>query len=124
VQALTTGDQGTVVSNPTPVVSNIPGLAAANSGPVGGVPMWTPPLTPSQGGGSGITGGVKRELSGVEEGEKEEKEKGGEGEREVKRRRIMPTPVVGADGGERESVEGSTATTEAGTPTPTPGPGQ
>lgn len=98
---------------PTPVMSSVPSIAAANSGPV---PMWTPPLTPAHGQGSshsasssvsGIpnmgqvgrresersesdrddTGSKKRELNSVPEAE-------GEQGRENKRRRIAPTPVA------------------------------
>ncbi|KAF2106445.1 chromatin assembly factor 1 protein [Lophiotrema nucula] len=113
---------------PTPAMSQVPSLAAANSGPVGAVPMWTPPLTPAHGqGGShsasssvsgvpgvmlrrgseseredGVSGAKKRDLQAVPEVE--------EG-REGKRRRIAPTPVTIGDS---ESV---IASTEENTPT-------
>jgi chromatin assembly factor 1 subunit B len=103
------GDMG-VMNLPTPSMAAVPGLAAANSGPVG-VPMFTPPLTPAHGHSthsasssvSGIPGGAgglrreseserdehvsphkKRDLQAVPEVE--------EG-RETKKRRIAPTPV-------------------------------
>ncbi|KAF2731042.1 WD40 repeat-like protein [Polyplosphaeria fusca] len=125
-------DQG---NNPTPTMSQVPGVAAAGSGPVGAMPMWTPPLTPAHGHGgthsasssvSGIPGvnarreseseredapatAKKRDLQAVPEAE--------EG-REGKRRRIAPTPVtVGPEYGESAvvSTEENTPTKDTGT---------
>lgn len=107
------GDQSNM-NAPTPVMSSVPSIAAANSGPV---PMWTPPLTPAHGQGgshsaSSSVSGVphigqvgrresersecdrddgaalskKRDLNPVAEAETEDV-------RENKRRRIAPTPV-------------------------------
>ncbi|CAO2657715.1 Nn.00g038410.m01.CDS01 [Neocucurbitaria sp. VM-36] len=106
------GDPGNM-NAPTPAMSSVPSLAAANSGPV---PMWTPPLTPAHGQGgshsasssvSGIpsignagrresersesdrdealSGSKKRELQSVPEVEES---------RESKKRRIAPTPIT------------------------------
>ncbi|ORY19756.1 WD40-repeat-containing domain protein [Clohesyomyces aquaticus] len=114
------GDQN--MNAPTPTMSSVPGLAATNSGPVGQMPMWTPPLTPAHGhtgthsasssvsgvpgvgfvarresesereDGASVSGIRKRDLQAVPEVE--------EG-REGKRRRIAPTPVGnGADASE------------------------
>ena len=33
-------------------MASVPGIAAANSGPVGAMPLWTPPLTPAPGHGT------------------------------------------------------------------------
>ncbi|KAF5027573.1 hypothetical protein F66182_315 [Fusarium sp. NRRL 66182] len=70
-----------VVTNPTLISGNVPGIAAANSGKVTGVPLTTPPETPRSAAGS--VAGAKRDAS---EGEKEEA-------REPKKRRIAPTLV-------------------------------
>jgi chromatin assembly factor 1 subunit B len=117
----------TSMNAPTPAMSSVPSLAAANSGPV---PMWTPPLTPAHGHGthsasssvSGIphlasigrresersesdrdevSGSKKRELQSVPEVE--------EG-RDNKKRRIAPIPVDDSDT--------AIASTEEATPTP------
>jgi chromatin assembly factor 1 subunit B len=70
-----------VVTNPTLISGNVPGIAAANSGKVTGVPLTTPPETPRSATAS-VTGN-KREAS---EGEKEDG-------KEPKKRRIAPTLV-------------------------------
>ncbi|KAF4125094.1 chromatin assembly factor 1 subunit B [Geosmithia morbida] len=80
---------GGVKSNPTLVGGSVPGIAAANSGKVTGVPITTPPETPGSNGASGVTStaGTKRDAS---ESEKEEI-------KEPKKRRIAPTPVGQSD---------------------------
>ncbi|KAF2007376.1 WD40 repeat-like protein [Amniculicola lignicola CBS 123094] len=120
---------------PTPTMASMPGLAAANTGPVGGMPMWTPPLTPAHGHGgthsasssvSGIPGvGTTRRESESEDGgstngtRKRELQAVPEVEegREGKRRRIAPTPVTigSADDSAIASTEENTPTTQ--TPT-------
>lgn len=132
------GDQSNM-NAPTPAMSSVPSIAAANSGPV---PMWTPPLTPAHGqAGShsasssvsgipnaghagrreserseserddGVPASKKRDLNAVPEAEAEEA-------RESKRRRIAPTPITMTMDGDN-----AIASTEENTPTaPTPGP--
>ncbi|KAH6990843.1 WD40-repeat-containing domain protein [Ilyonectria sp. MPI-CAGE-AT-0026] len=70
-----------VISNPTLISGNVPGIAAASSGKVTGMPMTTPPETPKS--TSGSVAGTKRDAS---ESEKEDV-------KEPKKRRIAPTPV-------------------------------
>ncbi|KAH8179274.1 anaphase-promoting complex subunit 4 WD40 domain-containing protein [Sarocladium implicatum] len=70
-----------VVSNPTLISGNVPGIAAASSGKVTGVPLTTPPETPRS--TTGSVAGTKRDAS---ESEKEDM-------KEPKKRRIAPTPV-------------------------------
>ncbi|KAF4462812.1 chromatin assembly factor 1 subunit B [Fusarium albosuccineum] len=70
-----------VVSNPPLIAGNVPGIAAANSGKVTGVPLTTPPETPRS--ATGSVAGTKRDAS---EGEREES-------KEPKKRRIAPTLV-------------------------------
>ncbi|KAF2275863.1 WD40 repeat-like protein [Westerdykella ornata] len=119
---------------PTPVMSQVPGLAAANSGPVGSIPVWTPPHTPAH--GHGGTHSASSSLSGIpgvatarreSESEREESTSGTrkrelqavpevEEQREGKRRRIAPTPVtVGnpQDDADITSTEENTPTTQA-----------
>jgi chromatin assembly factor 1 subunit B len=116
----------------TPVMSQVPGLAAANSGVVGGsTPMWTPPLTPAQGHNSthsasssvsgipGITGARRESESEREDGTSSSKKRDLQAVPEVeearggKRRRIAPTPVtVGAS-----QDDNAIASTEENTPT-------
>lgn len=114
---------------PTPAMSSVPSLAAANSGPV---PMWTPPLTPAHGQGNthsasssisgipgvatgrreseqsesgredlAVSGAKKRELHSVPEGEG----------RENKKRRIAPIPV--SMGNESDNAVASEESTPA-----------
>lgn len=116
---------------PTPAMSSVPSLAAANSGPV---PMWTPPLTPAHGQGgshsasssvSGIppTGHVGRREGERSESDREEAQGSSrkrdlhpvpemEETRENKKRRIAPTPIAMAEEGD-EAI----ASTEEHTPT-------
>ncbi|KAH6900284.1 WD40-repeat-containing domain protein [Thelonectria olida] len=70
-----------VVSNPTLISGNVPGIAAASSGKVTGMPMTTPPETPRS--TSGSVAGAKRDAS---ESEREEV-------KEPKKRRIAPTLI-------------------------------
>lgn len=104
------GDMG-VMNAPTPSMSAVPGLAAANSGPVG-VPMFTPPLTPAHGHGShsasssvsgipGVAGSHRRESESEREDTVSPHKKRDlhavpevEEGRETKKRRIAPTPVT------------------------------
>lgn len=85
--------QGSVMLNPPTLIGGtVPGIAAANSGKVTGMPITTPPETPrstvSNPSTIAATGaGVKREIS---ESEKEE------GSQEPKKRRIAPTLVSDA----------------------------
>ncbi|KAF2199705.1 WD40 repeat-like protein [Delitschia confertaspora ATCC 74209] len=134
------GDQSVVVNNPTPTMSQVPGLAAANSGPVGPMPMWTPPLTPAHGHGSthstsssvsGVPGGSKASVRRESESEKEdagsapskkrelqpvpETEEGREG----KKRRIAPTFVGTIGAGPGDAGESVVVSTEENTPTHT-----
>ncbi|KAF2271153.1 WD40 repeat-like protein [Lojkania enalia] len=126
-----TSDQGTM-NAPTPVMSQVPGIAATNSGPVGAMPMWTPPLTPAHGHGgthsasssvSGIPGASLRRESESEREEISSTKKRDlqavpevEEGREGKRRRIAPTPVTIGDG---ESAMVSTGENTPTTQTPT-----
>jgi chromatin assembly factor 1 subunit B len=116
---------------PTPAMSSVPSLAAANSGPV---PMWTPPLTPAHGQGgshsasSSVTGIPTMGNAGRRESERSESDRdvstsprkrglrsvpeaADEG-RENKRRRIAPIPISESDT--------AIASTEENTPTPVP----
>jgi chromatin assembly factor 1 subunit B len=126
------GDQSNM-NAPTPAMSSIPGLAAANSGPVGAMPMWTPPLTPAHGHGGthsasssvsgihgvgigrreseseredGVSGSKKRDLHAVYEVEET---------RDGKRRRIAPTPIT--IGGSVDGSESAMLSTGENTPT-------
>ena len=81
---------------PTPSIGSVPGLTAAGHGLSNGVPLFTPPQTPSQHGSGAVArtisatssvAGVKREGTAPAEGED-----GNEGKE--KRRRIAPTPVT------------------------------
>ncbi|KAA8569840.1 hypothetical protein EYC84_002183 [Monilinia fructicola] len=75
---------GTIISNPTPMASSVPGIAAANI--ASGVPMTTPPQTPRST-TSSVTG-IKRP------GDASESEKEDTGARhEKKKRRIAPTQI-------------------------------
>ncbi|KAJ4286692.1 Chromatin assembly factor 1 subunit [Kalmusia sp. IMI 367209] len=128
------GDMGTM-NAPTPSMSSVPGLAAANSGPVGGVPMFTPPLTPAHGHGthsaSSSVSGIPGVSGSLRRGSESEREDGPspakkrdlqavpevEEGRETKKRRIAPTPVTFP---ELEANESVVASTEENTPTQTP----
>jgi chromatin assembly factor 1 subunit B len=116
---------------PTPAMSSVPSLAAANSGPV---PMWTPPLTPAHGQGgshsasSSVTGVPTMGNTGRRESERSESDRevstspkkrglrpvpeAAEEGRENKRRRIAPIPISESDT--------AIASTESNTPTPAP----
>ena len=82
----------TIMSNPTPTFGSVPGLAAASSSSVGGVPLTTPPQTPmsstmsstSSVSGASVLG--KRDSGAASESEKEERDT-------IKKRRIAPTLV-------------------------------
>ncbi|PVI00692.1 WD40 repeat-like protein [Periconia macrospinosa] len=119
---------------PTPSMASVPGIAAANSGPVGAMPLWTPPLTPAPGHGthsasssvSGVPGASSAHLRRESESEREDVSSTSkkreldatvesEGQKGPKKRRIAPTPVP------MESVEEKAiASTEENTPTQTP----
>ncbi|CAJ2500028.1 Uu.00g028810.m01.CDS01 [Anthostomella pinea] len=73
---------GSLMNNPPLIGGNVPSIAAANSGKVTGIPMTTPPETPSS---NNVAAGVKREAS---ESEKDESSD------QPKKRRIAPTPVT------------------------------
>jgi len=115
---------------PTPAMSSVPSLAAANSGPV---PMWTPPLTPAHGQGnthsasssvSGVPGVAtgRRESEQSESGRDDPAASGAkkrelqtvpeEEGRENKKRRIAPIPVT--MGNESEHAVSSEENTPAG----------
>ncbi|OAL05679.1 WD40 repeat-like protein [Phaeosphaeriaceae sp. SRC1lsM3a] len=120
------GDQSSM-NAPTPAMSSVPSLAAANSGPV---PMWTPPLTPAHGHGShsasssvsGIPNIINLGRRESERSESDRDEASGSKKRELqpvpeveegrdnKKRRIAPIPVVDSDT--------AIASTEENTPTP------
>lgn len=115
---------------PTPAMSSVPSLAAANSGPV---PMWTPPLTPAHGQGnthsasssvSGIPGipSGRRESEQSESGRDDAAAASGAKKRELhtvpeeegrenKKRRIAPIPV--SMGNESENAIASEESTTA-----------
>ncbi|KAF2867081.1 WD40-repeat-containing domain protein [Massariosphaeria phaeospora] len=120
---------GDHTNNPTPSMGSVPGIAAAQSGPVG-VPMWTPPLTPAHGQGgthsaSSSVSGMPGGSSGRRESESEREEATHTKKRELhvvpeveegregKRRRIAPTPVVVGT----VEVESVMVSTEENTPT-------
>ncbi|KAF4311466.1 wd40 repeat-like protein [Botryosphaeria dothidea] len=113
-------DPNVALQQQTPSVSAVPGVAATNSGPVGQVPMWTPPHTPmpgTQGGthsaASSVSGinplpGGQRESESEKdepkepkESKKRESEKDDSAEKgpEPKKRRIAPTLVSTTEGG-------------------------
>ncbi|KAK5256953.1 Chromatin assembly factor 1 subunit, partial [Cryomyces antarcticus] len=83
---------GMAMNNPTPALSSVPGIAAANSGNgmVGGVPLYTPPQTPAAGSQSAASSVV-----GV--GAKREADSESEVVENSKKRRIAPT-LVAAEG--------------------------
>jgi chromatin assembly factor 1 subunit B len=87
---ITQPSQAGVITNPSLIVGQVPGLTATNSGKVTGVPLTTPPETPRN--TASVPSGVKREASETEP------EDGGQ----PKKRRIAPT-LISAD---------STATTD------------
>jgi chromatin assembly factor 1 subunit B len=117
---------------PTPAMSSVPSLAAANSGPV---PMWTPPLTPAHGHGgshsasSSVSGIPNMSNLGRRESERSESDRDdalpGSKKRELhplpeveegrdsKKRRIAPIPV--SLGAESDTAIASTETAQ--TPT-------
>ncbi|EDN93387.1 hypothetical protein SS1G_09253 [Sclerotinia sclerotiorum 1980 UF-70] len=75
---------GAIISNPTPLASSVPGIAAANI--ASGVPITTPPQTPRS--ASGSVAGIKRP-GDASESEKEDVTAG----HEKKKRRIAPTQI-------------------------------
>lgn len=81
---VTQPSQAGVITNPSLIVGQVPGLTATNSGKVTGVPMTTPPETPQN--ASSVPSGLKRDVS------ESELEDGNQ----PKRRRIAPT-LVSAD---------------------------
>ncbi|KAF2834288.1 WD40 repeat-like protein [Patellaria atrata CBS 101060] len=103
--------QGIIANNPTPAVSTIPGVAATNSGSIGGMPMWTPPMTPMPGGhsaASSVGGNIpiqQRKESESEASETPRSPKKREAEaiaekgdgKTNKKRRIAPTLVSEAE---------------------------
>ena len=118
-------------------MSSVPSVAATNSGTIGGMPMWTPPLTPAYGQGthsasSSVSGIVN--IPGWRESESEKEDAGGSGrerkkreagaevegaDREGKRRRVAPT-LVSAGGGEVEmDTAGASGPEEVDASTPT-----
>lgn len=126
------GDQSNM-NAPTPAMSSIPGIAATNSGPVGVMPMWTPPLTPAHGhGGTHSASSSVSGIPGVGVGRRESESEREDGvpvsrkrdlhavleveeTREGKRRRITPTPV--SIGGSVDGGESAITSTEETTPT-------
>jgi chromatin assembly factor 1 subunit B len=124
------GDQSSM-NAPTPAMSSVPSIAAANSNPV---PMWTPPQTPAHGQGgthsasSSVSGLPHISNAGRRESERSESDDGfvsskkrelhpvpeaGE-PRDSKRRRIAPVPIsLGAESDTAiASIEENTPTTE------------
>ncbi|KAF2755212.1 WD40 repeat-like protein [Pseudovirgaria hyperparasitica] len=97
--------QGISLSHATPSIGQIPTVAAAASGAISGVPMWTPPMTPSHGQGthsasSSISGAVtapgRRESESEKEDGKDSRKREAEPEIEesqTKKRRVAPTLV-------------------------------
>ncbi|KAK8110829.1 chromatin assembly factor 1 subunit B [Apiospora kogelbergensis] len=86
--SVTTQASAAVMTNPTLIGGSVPGIAAASSGKVTGVPMTTPPETPrpsSSTAASTAVTGVKRDAS-------ESENDGGAGS-QPKKRRIAPTLV-------------------------------
>ncbi|KAF2751787.1 WD40 repeat-like protein [Sporormia fimetaria CBS 119925] len=117
------GDQFSM-NAPTPTLGQVPGLAAANSGPVGVVPVFTPPYTPAHGHGgthsasssvSGVGPAIRRESeSEREEGASASKKRdlhpvpeADEEGRQGKRRRIAPTLVSNPDVAMPSTEEGT-----------------
>lgn len=74
-----------MLTNPPLIAGQVPGIAAANSGKVVGVPITTPPETPRA--SFAAPAGAKRETN---EGEAD-----GSSGSQPKRRRIAPTLVSG-----------------------------
>lgn len=129
-------DQSVIFGNSTPSMSQVPGVAAAASGTVGGVPMWTPPMTPAGQAGqsghgghhsasssaSGIVGYLGRRESESEREEPKDGKKRSVGEieknegREEKRRRIAPTPVTEASDGRPAEAAKPTVVVAPATP--------
>jgi chromatin assembly factor 1 subunit B len=73
-----------VITNPQLIVGSVPGIAAATSGKVTGIPITTPPETPRS--------ATDVRPPGKRPGEASESEK--EDVKEPKKRRIAPTPVA------------------------------
>ncbi|KAB5584836.1 WD40-repeat-containing domain protein [Coniochaeta sp. 2T2.1] len=92
---VTQPSQAGIITNPSLIVGQVPGLTATNSGKVTGVPMTTPPETPRNSAAvPATTTGLKRDTS------ESELEEGGQ---QPKKRRIAPTLVSG--GGSSEGSE-------------------
>lgn len=90
---VTQPSQAGIITNPSLIVGQVPGLTATNSGKVTGVPMTTPPETPHH--TAPAASGVKRDTS---EGELEDGT-------QPKRRRIAPTLVGGSSTGATDGSE-------------------
>ncbi|KAH8906297.1 WD40 repeat-like protein [Coniochaeta sp. PMI_546] len=90
---VTQPSQAGIITNPSLIVGQVPGLTATNSGKVTGVPMTTPPETPHH--TASAASGVKRDTS---EGELEDGS-------QPKRRRIAPTLVGGSSTGPTDGSE-------------------
>ncbi|MCJ1471971.1 hypothetical protein MMC13_000615 [Lambiella insularis] len=82
---------GIIASNPTPILSNVPSVAAANSA-VPTLPLSTPPMTPMStvSAASSVNGSTlgKRDTGGLSESDLEEYKNPAK-----KQRRVAPTPV-------------------------------
>lgn len=94
-----------VINNPTPTLSSVPLVTAANSSQPPFHPLASPPQTPmsavSQSKPSSVSGSTlgKREVHPASESEKESKDKGQDGtnesQQQPKKRRIAPTLITG-----------------------------
>ncbi|KAH9894583.1 WD40-repeat-containing domain protein [Xylariomycetidae sp. FL2044] len=78
--------QASVMNNPPLIGGSVPSIAAASSGKVTGVPMTTPPETPSN------TTGVSSLKRDAPDPDKEKEEESSNSQ--PKKRRIAPTPVT------------------------------
>ncbi|KAL1641477.1 Chromatin assembly factor 1 subunit [Diplodia intermedia] len=58
-------DPTVTLNQQTPSMGAVPGVAATNSGPIGQVPMWTPPHTPMPGTQGGGTHSAASSVSGI-----------------------------------------------------------
>ncbi|KAK7953433.1 chromatin assembly factor 1 subunit B [Apiospora saccharicola] len=87
--SVTTQASAAVMTNPTLIGGNVPGIAAASSGKVTGIPITTPPETPRP---SGSSASAAAAATGVKRDASESENDGGAGS-QPKKRRIAPTLV-------------------------------
>ncbi|KZF26218.1 chromatin assembly factor 1 subunit B [Xylona heveae TC161] len=91
---------GTVISNPTPVLSSVPSVAATHSSAVGVVPLTTPPQTPLPGPSGAALSTNAASILGKRDSAPPPTEGHKDEGKEPKKRRIAPTLVSVEDNGD------------------------